>query len=539
MNPVDAVAEFAEACGQRAPLRIRVFNSRSGDIRDLEINRPYTIVGSSPESGIRLDDPEISRVHVYLQVIEGRLACIDLDSRTGLHFGKSSRPRGWLAAGESIHLGPFMLTLLEAVGTGSEPATAVKFSAWDSPGGATVPYVLSFLNAHSRSGQKRICRVVRRITLAGWSDVCNLRLQHHSVERVQCGFVAVGRDLWVVDLQSETGVEVNEQLIECRRLEVKDRVRLGKFHLAVSPTSQGAGWAEEDSAQVDLSDFERDDDVGPPGNRTSSTRLSRAGRGGGEIRKNSGLIPASGLRPANEASPPAPVPATPNGGTTGDPGTLALMQHFQAMQQQFMDHTQQMMTMVVQAFSAAHSRQLDVIRDELQRVHELNRELQELQARRDGAVAAAPESETAAAASAGPSANAPVGAGAAPATAPPGFPPGFGGLESLFPPGFQPPTAGIPPISFPLGGVLPPAAAFPGMPPGGVNPAAAPRMPLPKAAARPAQTAPGPVPSREAAASTDEPDLHVDLTSRISELERERTGRWQRILQMLTASGGT
>ncbi|RPI88065.1 MAG: FHA domain-containing protein, partial [Planctomycetaceae bacterium] len=382
MNLVNRVADFAAACGQRAPIRIRVFNSRSGDISETQIDKPYALVGTDPKSDIRLNDPEISRVHAYLQVIDGRMACIDLDSRTGVHFGKTSRPRGWLTPGQSIHLGPFMLTLIGSVGDDTAAETEQKFSSWDSPGGPTAPFVLSFLNAHSRTGQKRVCRMIRRVTLAGWSDVCNLRLQHHSVERVQCGFVAAANDLWVVDLRSETGVEVNEELLECCRLKEKDRVRLGKFHLSVAPAAAGSSWPEDEREMADATEADDEESV----DRQSADAPARdAGRSPGRRvrrKKSRGLIPAGGLRPASDTLPSAPVPASAAVPAVGEAGTVALLQHFESMQQQYMNHTQQMMSMVVQAFSAAHSRQLDVIRDELQRVHELNRELQELQARR-------------------------------------------------------------------------------------------------------------------------------------------------------------
>ncbi|MCY2967919.1 MAG: FHA domain-containing protein [Planctomycetota bacterium] len=561
-------SEFAAACGQRGPLRFRIFDSRSGKMRETQVPGPAVLVGSSEECDLCLNDPEISRRHAYLQVVDGHLICCDLDSRTGIHWGKSSRPRGCLEVNESLHIGPFMLTLLDSQGnSGKSTPLPAKFSTWDAPGDATAPFVLSFLNAHSRSGKKRICRIVRRITLVGWSDVCNLRLQHNSVDRVHGCFLAVNGELWVVELQSETGIEVNDRKVVFRKLAIGDHIRLGKFQLSVSPLSE-ARFADDEESEPEL-----------PGGTSSAGKSTPEADVESETkkpkkvkRKVGGLVPSGGLRPVG-----AGEGLTPRGATGGvppmDPATTAMMQHFQSMQQQFIDHTQQMMSMVVQAFSSAHNRQLDVIREELQRVHDLNRELQELQARRSDSVDASEpqERDTQKTDSpAAPSGAAPAGPVPGPAAPPAGeippgmFPPGMfapGTLPpgmfppgtvppGMFPPGMFPPGT-LPPGMFP-GGAFPPGTTPPGFPMGPGAPFAAgpaPRKPLPKAAKRPADAVSTENPTENPAAKakpdppTDvpmgAPDMHLELSARINELERERTSRWSRILQMLTSGGGS
>jgi hypothetical protein len=55
-----------------------------------------------------------------------------------------------------------------------------------------------------------------------------------------------------------------------------------------------------------------------------------------------------------------------------------LLQQFSAMQKQLFEHTQQMLTTMAATINAAHTQQLVLIRDELLRVHEVNRELEDL-----------------------------------------------------------------------------------------------------------------------------------------------------------------
>src|SRR5262249_44781182 len=72
---------------------------------------------------------------------------------------------------------------------------------------------------------------------------------------------------------------------------------------------------------------------------------------------------------------PAPPPVKHS---LSDPVARALVQQFSDMQQQNYEHTQQLLAAMSRAFSTAHSRQLELIRGELFRVHEVNCQLQQL-----------------------------------------------------------------------------------------------------------------------------------------------------------------
>lgn len=582
--------DFARACGLEATVRLRVVDSRTGQSKELERRGPSLLVGSREDCDICLVDPEISRRHAWLQVIDGQLACLDLDSRTGIHWGHSTRSRGWVLPGQPVQIGPYELTLLGPVG-GEHPAVhpETRFSIWDAPGDSTADTGLVFLNAHSRTGERRVCRLTKRLTLVGGSDLCNLRLQHGSVDRVHAAFVTLDRHCWLIDLRSDTGVQVNERQVELACLAPDEQVRVGKFQLVVAPLKDLPRLAQE---EIDEQAAAAKAGQPVPGQATGQASGERG------LSRRTKKRPM-GLRPLNAGEGLAEIPG--RGPTSlSDPSTALMLEQMQRMQQQYLDHTTQMMSMVVQAFSSAHNRQLDVIRDELHRVHELNRELQELQARRESAgpdaSAAAPTANGAPDAATKASAPAPTSAvppaAPAPVFNPALFPPGVvpaGFVPPAYPaPGFGPvaypaapypgvpyPGAGYPgvPGAMPAGWMPPPGAVGPGFGPGmfppppplrpkprpaapatstAANPAAAPGAPA--AVAGPGTTPQGGGPGSQptgpatnpATAGTptrpeDDPlaqAAHLDLSARITELEQERTSRWQRVMQILTGSGG-
>ena len=52
---------------------------------------------------------EVSRRHVYLQMIEGRAFWIDLESRTGTRGERKPQKFGWLEGVHTLCVGPYVI----------------------------------------------------------------------------------------------------------------------------------------------------------------------------------------------------------------------------------------------------------------------------------------------------------------------------------------------------------------------------------------------------------------------------------------------
>jgi len=66
------------------PIRIAIIGPDGEGSRMHLMERPFAIVGRSPDCDIHLDDERVSYRHAYLQRIGGRILCVDLCSRTGI-----------------------------------------------------------------------------------------------------------------------------------------------------------------------------------------------------------------------------------------------------------------------------------------------------------------------------------------------------------------------------------------------------------------------------------------------------------------------
>jgi hypothetical protein len=236
--------------------------------------------------------------------------------------------------------------------------------------------------------------------------------------------------LWVIDLISSKGTFLNGQPVRWARLEDGDQLQVGPFLIRASYDGPAPA---------------------------AATTLSG---------------PATAVMPwpANPGEPAAAplVPAVPAGLVPGD--HQPLLDQFQVLQQQMLDQFHQTMLMMAQMFTTLHREQMDLVRDELERMHRLTRELQDLRAQLTGQTSAPPTPEAVAL---------------------------LGAPRRAETPG--PEKGPRSPAQTPL-----PATALPGGGAGG-----------------------GP------AATTSDPSIHAWLSRRIAELNAEREGSWQKIRNFL------
>src|SRR5437764_7907989 len=109
-----AVGKFSvdacfQACGAAGPLRLEVVRGDGQEGLWSAVHQPFAVVGRDPAADVFLDDAAVSRRHLYLQVIDQRVFCVDLASRTGTHWPEGARPCGWVASPTGVRVGPFRL----------------------------------------------------------------------------------------------------------------------------------------------------------------------------------------------------------------------------------------------------------------------------------------------------------------------------------------------------------------------------------------------------------------------------------------------
>ena len=176
---------------------------------------------------------------------------------------------------------------------------------------------------------------------------------------------------------------------------------------------------------------------------------------------------------------------------------VPLVNQFSMMQQQMFDQFQQAMGMLVQMFGTMHREQMEVIREELDRLHQLSKELQDLkdELAKSSRQPVAPSGEAAAMASTSPPSPSPANVAPSIRTA-------------------NAPIAGV---------------RAPGMPEPDRTPTSTPPMAPRLDRSRPAAAVP---PASKATADADR-DTVAWLHERIMTIQSERETRWQKILKLL------
>lgn len=89
-----ALGLYRKACGLKAPLVLECDGaSRSASTSFLRtFDCPFVLIGRDPRSDFVLDISTVSRRHVFLHAIAGRLLVIDLQSRTKVYWEGEESP---------------------------------------------------------------------------------------------------------------------------------------------------------------------------------------------------------------------------------------------------------------------------------------------------------------------------------------------------------------------------------------------------------------------------------------------------------------
>jgi pSer/pThr/pTyr-binding forkhead associated (FHA) protein len=377
---------FLTACGVDDSLQL-VVESQSANEGELRLlYQPFAVIGRDPRSDVVLDHSQVSRRHVYLQVVEGRAFWVDLESRAGTRSERKSQKFGWLEGGRTLCVGPYVIRRFigdsQAESTQAEllrdtPLVAPTYSHAPSP-----EVALEFLNGPSQSMSRPVHRVM---SLIGSASGCKFRLTDPSVSRFHGSLLRISAGLWIVDLLGQRGITVNEVPVRSSRLADGDVLRIGRYQIRVRCRLRGqeSGNGLPDRGQAML-----------------VPRLPRQDRASNSLKFPDWAVAATPFEPgpggAKEAQVSLPIQAVssfpkvrvmPSDATL--PVSLAqselaesmlvpLVNQFGLMQQQMFDQFQQAMAMMVQMFGRMHCDQMEVIRTELDQLHELTEEFHAL-----------------------------------------------------------------------------------------------------------------------------------------------------------------
>ncbi len=474
---------FLEECGAAGPLTIEIEEPGRVGTRHWQLDQPFAVIGRDERVDVQLDHDLVSRRHTYLQVIDGRVFYVDLDSRAGTIAEKSSPQAGWLAPGQTLMIGPYQLRAVATErGAGADALPAFNPMAMRSSTTSFLPTVS--LEFESRNTDNAFWRMNQILALVGTSDRCKVRLLDPEVSKLHCALLRTPRGLWLIDLLGRTGTMVNGVPIRWAPLQTGDVIALGR--VVIHPTFGGPRSRSEIRPAAPRNGFGLT--TGLPGRQLQPWNPPPA-------------APAPSVIRSTEPDYLAPIPtARPNLPAAADPSLSLLLSHFGQMQQQMLDQFQQSMMMMMQMFGGMHQDQMGLLREEIAKLGELNVEMASIKAE----------------------------LAARPATPPPSPQP---------PPQPQPGPAMNPsPNPWLAGGPYRPGVSVPPPPrpsvPRQSPPVAPPRLD-PFARATPTAPEESKAPAPEAEPTDLDPGVHDWLNARLTAITHEQQTRWQKIMGLI------
>ena len=235
MSCEPALELFRNACGLRAPLALvcQEVSSAAGAYTPLDYPRPFMVIGRLPMADLSLNHEQIGRRHAYLQAVEGRVYCIDLESRTKTHWKgeEGAQSRGWLDPGGAIQVGPYRIHRTDLQPDSNPHAgMADPFSPTSIEGSEPLQLSRPTLELPFRvDGRLSTWAPEGLLALVGRSNQCQLVLADNNISHYHAGLVRTPLGLWIIDLASREGIYVNEMRVRWAWLADGDQVRMGPF----------------------------------------------------------------------------------------------------------------------------------------------------------------------------------------------------------------------------------------------------------------------------------------------------------------------
>jgi pSer/pThr/pTyr-binding forkhead associated (FHA) protein len=179
------------------------------------------VIGGDPQADLVLEHKDVCPRHAYLQLIEGRLYCIDLGSRSGIALGGKLQRAGWLEPQQSVRIGPYRIRLA----AGEEVAPGSAASDFE-----VQPVTLELSHRGFKTSE---CTLSGVLSLVGSATDSQVRLLDPGVSNTHCSLVATGQGLWVVDLLGKSGIQVDGRPVRYALLDPGDELHVGRSAIRI------------------------------------------------------------------------------------------------------------------------------------------------------------------------------------------------------------------------------------------------------------------------------------------------------------------
>jgi pSer/pThr/pTyr-binding forkhead associated (FHA) protein len=329
-----------------------ILNVQSGRRPSAErrvFRQPFVLIGRNPKADLRLNHPQVSPWHAYLQVVAGRVLCMDLQSQTGTHWTNGPQRSGCLGPGQSIQIGPFTISMPE--GSDAREADRVpRAEILDLPHPASI----TLEPLAGTKGQSPL-HVNRAVTLLGKSLACNVQILDSSVADFHCCLLRTPLGAWLIDLTGGKSTWVNGQPVRWRELEHQDRLQVGQFLFRVRDDLPAAAGGDTEPS-IFCGDWEPD-----PLSGVTST-VAQAGP--------AQAIEASLVKAQGETNLPLAVAARPTADGRDGPAPNQMV----LFQQQMMEQFQQTMMTMLGMFRTLREDQMRQAQEQMEQFQQLRQE---------------------------------------------------------------------------------------------------------------------------------------------------------------------
>lgn len=218
------------AVGNATPIRLLV-REPEGPPQVVELQSSFAIIGRSKDCDVVIPQEVVAYRHAYLQVIGGRLACIDLMSAAGIEWDGPPFD-GWVSAAHRFRIGNSWLQVFDD-GWNADPdlkaPSEFKPRSERRQEYGVLPQV--DLELMSSSAKGTIWPINRIITLVGRDDRCRITCQDENISKVHCSLLLLPTGLWVIDLLGKGGVRVNGEQVRCSMLPADCELEIGRYKL--------------------------------------------------------------------------------------------------------------------------------------------------------------------------------------------------------------------------------------------------------------------------------------------------------------------